>query len=159
MNGERLLVMSCSERKNRFDAPRPASEVYDGPGFRVVRKYCEAANSREGVRLFGRATKARAAPGLLVMIISAEYGPIPWAHPIEYYDRQLVGCVVHPAWCLKLRNFCNIWKPASAFVFGGQSYKFAVPVTSWRPPNCAVELSSGGQGFQLQQLKHWLEER
>ena len=158
----RLLVMSCSERKNRFDVPRPAFEVYDGPAFRVVRKYCEELNAQTSA---GRATAphpALAAPGLYVMIVSAKFGPIPWTRPVDHYDEKLTHAkAMHErdrgAWSQLLFHACASVKPASAFVYGGEDYKLAVPVTGWRTPDCPVELSSGGQGFQLRQLKRWLE--
>ena len=159
-----LLVMSCSARKRAPSSQRrPAVEVYDGPAFQLLRKwaaewhrYTSSVEAREyGSRLL-------VVPGLICVIVSARFGPIPWAQPIETYDDRLGRARAEALgasgeWCRVLHEHCRTWGPARAFVFGGAVYKLAVPVTKWRTPNMGVELSSGGIGYQLRQLKQWLE--
>src|SRR5919109_2524824 len=71
----RLLILSCTERKN--DAPEllPAMFRYDGPAFYVLRKFL-----RE---------KEEVSKTLDVYIISAEYGFIRADFPITNYDRRM----------------------------------------------------------------------
>ena len=59
----RLLIMACSARKRATEDLLPAIDRYDGPAFRVLRKYLSHAER----------------PGLTVMILSAKYcllGPV-----------------------------------------------------------------------------------
>lgn len=153
---ERLLVLSCSARKNRFDSPRPAFAVYDGPAFKVVRRYCARSDAQTTGGRPRLSDTSRAAPGLLVLIISAQYGVLPWARPLDYYDARLDCEAVRPEWCEQLRHYCLVRRPDSAFFYGGRAYQAAVPSALWRPSGMPVEASVGGIGLQLARLKAWL---
>ncbi len=63
---KKALILSCSKAK--LEEPGPAIQVYDGPMFRILRKY---------------------KPHLDVFILSARYGLIPAMHFIEPYDLTL----------------------------------------------------------------------
>ncbi len=57
----RLLILGCSKAKTKHDELVPAIQRYDGPPFRVLRRYL----------------RLRYDPVLRVYILSAEYGIIP----------------------------------------------------------------------------------
>jgi hypothetical protein len=69
----RLLIIACSERKNSAVGLLPAIDRYDGPAFRVLRKYLREHAER--------------APSIL--ILSAKYGLIPAGQEIPMYERRL----------------------------------------------------------------------
>ncbi len=76
MNGKRrLLILSCSQRKNASHEPLPAIDRYNGPLFLVLRRFL-----RESPR------QARL---LDVYILSAAYGLIPGDFPTTLYDRKM----------------------------------------------------------------------
>jgi hypothetical protein len=70
---ERLLILACSQRKRPDEGLLPAVERYDGPTFRVLRRFL-----REGIS---------EPPD--VLILSAEHGLIPQDLPIAAYDRKM----------------------------------------------------------------------
>src|SRR6266508_7023102 len=69
----RLLILSCSQRKALAKGRLPAIDRYDGPAFRVLRKYLRESPS-------GAPT---------VLILSAKYGLIESDRRIPPYDRRL----------------------------------------------------------------------
>src|SRR5271165_4797945 len=79
---KRLLIVACSQRKSQANDLLPAIERYDGPVFRVLRKYL-----REG---------ARDAPS--VFVLSAKYGLIAADFEIPDYN-----CRLSAASAVKLR--------------------------------------------------------
>ncbi len=71
----RLLILSCSRRKRLDPGLLSAVERYDGPMFRVLRKFVRECASE--------------AQYLAVFILSAEFGLIPGSKPIPDYDRRM----------------------------------------------------------------------
>ena len=71
----RLLILSCSERKRSNAGLLPAIERYDGPAFRVLRRYLRQEPTDPPA----------------IHILSAEFGLIPACHPIPDYDRRMTG--------------------------------------------------------------------
>lgn len=69
----RLLVLSCSRRKRSDPGLLPAIERYDGPPFRVLRRYL----------------RQQPADPPDVYILSAEFGLMHGDRPIPYYDRLM----------------------------------------------------------------------
>src|SRR5262245_41213981 len=69
----RLLLIACSERKNQDDGLLPALDRYDGPAFRVLRKYLREAEGTEPI----------------VLILSAKYGLIAANRKIPAYDCRM----------------------------------------------------------------------
>lgn len=71
----RCLIMGCSQLKRVDNRLLPAVERYDGPLFRVLRKF------------------HRDCPGeashVAVYVLSARFGLIPGDAPIPYYDDRL----------------------------------------------------------------------
>ncbi|MCL4333384.1 MAG: hypothetical protein M1290_06435 [Candidatus Thermoplasmatota archaeon] len=130
LSKERLLLLSCSETKKIGEGK--AIDIYDGPAFKMVRKYL---NQRDGID---------------VRIISAKYGIISKDKPIEYYNEKLT-----PEKALKYRliysneinALCSNYQ--DIMLFGGHTYQ-----SVFKDEN--IKRTSGRIGEQLLQLKEWL---
>ena len=72
---QRLLILSCSQRKHPSHEPLPAIERYDGPLFKVLRRFLRESSNQ------GR--------DLDVYILSAAYGLIPGDFPTPLYDQRM----------------------------------------------------------------------
>lgn len=68
-----MLIMACSRSKRSDHGTLPAIERYDGPAFRVLRRYLRESASE--------------APD--IFILSAEHGLISHDLPIANYDTQM----------------------------------------------------------------------
>jgi hypothetical protein len=71
----RVLVLGCSRRQRPDLRPLPAIQRYDGPSFRVLRRYFRNVTGAE--------------QGMVVMVLSAEHGLIPGELPILPYNRTM----------------------------------------------------------------------
>lgn len=146
MNGysTRLLLMSCSDRKRRDAGLLRAIERYNGPAFYVVRRYLREHESS----------------GLLVYILSAEFGVISANEPIPHYDRPMtadraielceeatetLNAIIRQAHCKEL------------FVCASAMYKKAI-APSKLGPLVHVRYAAAGQGHKLRSLHCWLRE-
>ena len=72
---KRCLVIGCSQAKVKSRVPLPAIDRYDGPAFRVLRKYLD------------NCTDPAQEPD--VFVLSAEFGLISGSKQIPDYDRQM----------------------------------------------------------------------
>jgi len=100
----RLLILSCSQRKRTALGLVPAIERYDGPAFRVLRKY-----------LTGSETTPPS-----TYILSAEYGLLPSDTPIPHYDRRMTrarAALLRPSVQRKLEHIVATSAPALGEVF------------------------------------------
>ncbi len=101
-----LLLLSCSARKRRDGGELPALERYDGPAFRVLRRF------------------GRQFPATLVetWIVSARFGLLQGQTPVPLYDQRL-GLTPDKAWSNALQTALNdalgerpwgrfLWMPA-----------------------------------------------
>ena len=146
----RCLILSCSDRKTATSDPLPALERYDGPAFRVVRRYL-----REHPKALG--------PSLQIAIVSAEYGLVWPETKLPPYDRRMILARaqtlqqdVVPA----LRAWLTTYAEIDLFMMLGRSYQPAVePTTDWLPRHANLTVSNGGWGKQQHQLAAWLDQR
>jgi len=135
-----MLVLACSQRKSRVDAPLPAIERYDGPAFRVLRKYL-------------RSTKD---PSLKVLILSAKFGLIRAGEPIVDYNQRLDA---RRASFLRARVTDRLaeerarLRPDSTLLCMSKLY-----LTCVGDPE-GMEIASPGLGRKLAHLKAWLYNR
>ena len=138
---ERLLIISCSQRKRRQKAP--AWDLYDGVAFRMLRKIEREANLSDSVE---------------ILIISSKYGLIASSQVIEYYDECLTQ---QRAQDLKsdverdLKDFLIDYKPREVFCCLGQRYRELVEETlasSGIPYSNAV----GRIGEKLAETRRWI---
>ena len=71
----RCLIQSCSQTKLDDPRPLPAIERYDGPAFRVLRRFLrDAAPALQDVDVF---------------VLSARYGLIAADTPVHDYDQRM----------------------------------------------------------------------
>src|SRR5437764_14093390 len=73
-----LLLVACSQRKRDTPGLLPAIERYDGPIFRLIRRF-----------------RRYRPTGPTVAILSAAFGLIPADHPIPWYDRRMTPARAH----------------------------------------------------------------
>ncbi len=139
----RLLIVSCSARKNQFDTPHPAWLVYDGVAFRSLKKI-----EREG----------KWPKDLDVLILSAEFGLISPDFLICNYDRsmtseradEIAGSVARE---LEKQFEETRW---SVVVLGmGQTYLKALREVVW-PAQLSVGVIPGRVGVKLKLMKRWI---
>jgi len=69
----RLLLLSCSQRKCRARGLLPAIKRYDGPAFRVLRRYLDEQPTAQSE----------------VLILSAKWGLISGNTLLPYYNQRM----------------------------------------------------------------------
>ena len=141
---DRLLILSCSQRKAAVPGCVPAIDRYDGPAFRVLRKYL-----RED---------ASFAP--TVLIVSAKYGLIESSCRIPEYDCRMTATrakELRPCILAAARRALPARKWQEVAVCVGKHYRSALDgVLSLLPDGSRVVFISGGQGLRLTRLREWL---
>jgi len=151
MTHERLLILSCSQRKRHQEGFLPAIERYDGPLFRVLRRYREARDTGN------RNTESE--PD--IYILSAEFGLISAEHPVPVYEHRMTrqrAQVLRPGVTDKLRHLLNgASRYRELFICLGREYW---PVLEgWEafvPQDMAVHVARGSIGMRQSQLYDWL---
>lgn len=140
----RLLLLACSERKRPDPGRIPAIERYDGPAYRVLRRYMR--------------TEPREV--LDVYILSAQFGLIRGDEPIQAYNRRMT-----PQRARELRGTtaANLQKLdlgrryQHVFLHAGAMYREIFSSLDLNGlPQERLMASTGGQGVQLTHLKSWL---
>jgi hypothetical protein len=143
---DRLLILSCSQRKTLAKRRLPAIDRYDGPAFRVLRKYL-----REGP-----------AEVPTVLILSAKYGLIECDRQIPWYDHRLSSA---SADSLRLRVLetarrvlrSHRWRAVG--LCAGKDYQSALEgITELMPAGVRLDLLAGGLGRRLAALRDWLRQ-
>ena len=138
----KLLIISCSQRKISTPGMLPAIERYDGPTYRTLRKSREDGGT----------------PNMHILIISAKHGLIGCQKSIEAYDQRMT-----PARALQLRDATqSILKACLAavpydevFINLGKSYMKTLVGFHWGP--LLPLKASGGVGQKTAQMKAWLQ--
>lgn len=142
----RLLILGCSQRKVQNPGLLPAVERYDGPAFRVLRRYL----------------RQTALAGPNVLILSAEFGVVHGEQQIAAYDRRL-----SPARAISmrddiLRSLRRVFESAvfqDVFISLGRDYLAAITgFSEFAPPGCRVCVAEGGLGSRISHLRQWLWE-
>jgi hypothetical protein len=142
----RLLILSCSRRKTSATGLVPAIERYDGPAFRVLRKFL-----REG---------STGAP--TVLILSAKYGLIGPNRKIPWYDQCLSGAAADRLRPQVLRIARRIlrsraWRAVG--VCAGKDYQSTLDgLAELLPAGVRFDLLGGGLGKRLAALRDWLRQ-
>ena len=141
---DRLLILSCSQRKSPATGRMAAIDRYDGPVFRVLRKFL-----REG-----------AADVPVVLILSAKYGLIDAAMRIPDYDCRMSAAraqELRPHVLATLRRLLASRKWQKVGVCAGKHYRSALdgflPLLT---TDSQVVFLGGGQGPRLTRLHAWL---
>lgn len=137
----RFLLLACSQKKRLDAAPLPAIERYDGPAYKVLRRY---------VRVHPHGDPE-------VYILSAQHGLIRGDAPIQAYDRKMTpqrACELRDQVAAELRTLELGRCYEHVFVYAGNVYRQALPLTSL--PSDSLTIATGGPGVRLSQLKAWL---
>jgi hypothetical protein len=142
----RLLILACSQRKTAAKGILTAIERYDGPAFRVLRKYLREKPSN--------------APS--VVILSAKFGLIEDTQKIPNYDCRLSQTTaerLRPQVLKVLRQKLESQPWHSIGICAGQEYQKALlGFSSLIPDGATVDLIEGGLGPRLTRLRAWLHE-
>jgi hypothetical protein len=144
---DRLLILSCSQRKATTKDRLPAIDRYDGPAFRVLRKYL------------------REAPPVVpvVLILSAKYGLIAADRRIEDYDCRLTASAaarLRPKVLEAVRRVLDSGEWSSVGVCASKVYRIALDgLSELMHEGARLDLIEGGQGPRLTNLRAWLHQR
>lgn len=129
----------------------PAIERYDGPAFRVLRRYLQ---TRAAANEFKSA-------GLDVYVLSAEFGLIPADQPIPDYDRRMTperARELQPSVLDRVKRLLNRDGPyREVFVHLGREYQLALQ--GWEkliPHGVIVRTAEGSVGARQGHLFDWL---
>jgi hypothetical protein len=142
----RLLVLSCSQRKTLTKGPVPAINRYDGPAFRVLRKYRREIHD----------------PFLTVVVLSAKHGLIGAERSIAYYDSRITraaASAMRPSVLREARRVLGSKQWEAIGLCASKEYLFAVEGLSCLvPQGVRFDLIRGGLGPRLTGLRDWLRE-
>jgi cytoplasmic iron level regulating protein YaaA (DUF328/UPF0246 family) len=139
----KLLIISCSGRKHKFESPQAAFDVYDGVTYRVI-KYLKRSKSLENID---------------ILILSAEYGLIESITPIKYYDRRMTrqrALQLSSQAESTFRKHLANKQYQEIYIDLGQDYLGALNTSVFEATTAKVILATGKIGQRLQQLKTWL---
>jgi len=140
----RLLIISCSQRKKSDAGLLPAIDRYDGPAFRVLKKFLGAAPD----------------DSVTVLIVSAKYGLIESSQLIPDYDCRMSAALVRQLQpqvlavgirALALRRWQEI-----GFCVGKQYWEALDGLLEFVPESARVGFIGGGLGRRLTALRGWL---
>ena len=141
---KRLLLIACSQRKLSDTRPVPAIERYDGPAFRVLRKYLSEVECAS----------------LAILIVSAEFGLIAANRKIPDYDRRMsIGRASELAPSVKsaVLRFISKHRPSEIGICLGRDYANAISGLEGQiPKSIVIEHLRGGLGPRLSNLHRWL---
>ena len=142
---QRLLILSCSQRKNASQGHLPAVERYDGPLFFVLRRFLREC--------------PREAKQLDVYILSAAYGLIPRNFPTPLYDQKMnMSRVVelHPQIKTTFSEILRNDYTSICFVLGRAYLKAFDGLQDSIPTFTESIVTNGPIGKKQTQLKKWL---
>ena len=138
-----LLILGCSDRKIRDLGRAPALEIYDGPNYRVLRKFFRENGWP---------------PGLMVKIISAEHEIIDAMTSIDPYDVCMDKKKAEKMNLKVRKNLKKLGLPESVFINLGKDYLPAIScITTLFNPDKII-YAEGGIGKKQQAMKQWLHD-
>ena len=140
--GGHLLILACSGGKIENLGQAPALEVYDGPNFRVLRKFLREKGWP---------------PGLIIKIISAKHKIIDATKPIEPYNERLEKETAKKIRQKVRRHLRKLGAPESVFINMGKDYLPAVYRIETLFGDDRIRYADGGIGKKMQKMKQWLE--
>jgi hypothetical protein len=140
-----LVILGCSQRKAHTSRLLPAIDRYDGPAFRVLRKYNreETGNSVEAC------------------VLSARFGLVPGNLPLPLYDcelPQIDRTALRTQVEQQFKRTMDEVQPQRLFVSLGCQYLplIAEPLTREVAPASLV-IATGGIGGRASRLVRWLK--
>ena len=140
-----LLILGCSNRKikNPNLDLAPALEVYDGPNYRVLRRYLRENGWP---------------PGLMIKIISAEHRIIDATKLIKPYNKRLDKKTAVKMKPEIMENLKELGVPASVFINLGEDYLPAISCITTLFGSDRIKYADGGIGKKMQKMKQWLHD-
>jgi hypothetical protein len=143
---ERLLILSCSQRKAPTQGRLRAIDRYDGPAFRVLRKYLREV----------------ADDSLAVLILSAQHGLIDSEREIKWYDRRLSDDSIdrlRPQVMRTARRVLRSHRWRAVGLCASKEYRSLVKgLAELMPADVRLDLLAGGLGKRLTALRFWLRQ-
>ncbi|BAU09789.1 hypothetical protein LEP3755_02640 [Leptolyngbya sp. NIES-3755] len=141
---KRLLILACSQKKRSDPELLRALERYDGPAFKVLRKFLRQYPDEANL--------------LDIHVLSAEFGLISSDKPIPNYDRKMQperSQQLQTQVTASLSTLSDSYQ--AVFVGASRSYSSAIgDLRSLFPPQCSLQISKGGLGRRLTELQNWL---
>ena len=138
-----LLILGCSDRKikNPNFNKIPAFEVYDGPSYRVLRKFLRENGWP---------------PGLTIKIVSAKHKIISATELIEPYNECLDKEKAEKIRPQVMRKLEELERPASVFISIKKNHRPAISCITTLFDSDKIKYAEGRNGNKLQALKQWL---
>lgn len=139
----RLLVLGCSQRKRPIPCDLSALERYDGPAFRVLRKFMQAGES-----------------DVHLCVLSARFGLIQAGTMIPLYDERMTAPRaqdLQPEVLAALLPTLQNNRIESVFFGLGRDYWPALD--GWRSlisPRTSIVIAQGNSGYRAALLREWL---
>ena len=136
----RLLLISCSASKRNL-RNRPAIEVYDGPSYRMLRKYTRS--------------------DMDILILSAKYGLITHDERISNYDQRMTkqrALDLRDETTTKLVSVIKTHDYHEVYVDLGAAYRYAIDFNDPVLRSINFKFNEGTIGIRLHNLKTWLED-
>lgn len=142
----RCLIVGCSRTKVASPQPLPAIQRYDGPAFRVIRRYLSQA--------------PQAAKDVDIFVLSAEFGLISAETEIPSYDRLMTAAraaELRPAVLDAVRGQICPQNYAEVFLSMGKTYLQALDgIRGLLGDNVRLIFSDSASGRKLTELQRWL---
>lgn len=140
----RLLLLACSQRKRLDPGLLPAVERYDGPTFRVLRRFFRQEPTD--------------APDCYVL--SAQFGLIPGDHPIPHYDQRMThhrARELQPDVGAALHALCAAHTYDDLCICMGRTYAEAMAgFNAFIPFAATITIATGTIGKMQAMLRDWL---
>lgn len=139
---KQLLILGCSQTKRKCDGLLPAIDRYDGPPFRVIRKFLQEHQWPSNVS---------------IAVLSAKYGLFGSLKGIEYYDMRMNASIYQE----KAREYSNILKKwtrdhHTVHLSVGKDYLNALQ-PALDSSDISQEVFQGGIGRKMSNIKSFLE--
>ena len=142
---QRLLILSCSQRKHISHGPLSAIERYNGPLFFVLRRFLRECPDQ--------------VKQLDVYILSAAYGLIPGDFPTALYDRKMDMARLVELQQQINTTFSDVLQNNHAsicFVLGKTYMPAFENLLDLIPNSTEAIVTHGSIGRRQTQLKNWL---
>lgn len=144
----RCLILGCSRTKINNPEEIPALNRYDGPTFKVVRRFL--------------ADKSHDDKDIDIYILSAAFGLIHSSTPISDYDLKMTPDIAYTLQPKVLSMFEIISKSkySEIFILLSKDYLIALKnCVSILPSTTQVRYSQTTEGKRLSELKNWLYQK
>jgi uncharacterized protein DUF6884 len=141
----RLLLLSCSRSKRPNSELLPAYERYDGPAFRLLRRYLKSSTNAPAIK-----------------ILSAEFGLISHDQYIPHYNRRMTverAQELQPKVVEELDKIVKVDNskyPKEVFIYLGKDYLKTLEGSNIFLSRAVLRTASGTPGMRLSSLYSWL---